>query len=79
MHLEGAYIRGFYKIGLQLSGGVGVVVGGIIIDRAHKRKLTICTSFCFSGFSSDSDQLLMPSGTLGRVATMAEGKSRQDL
>ena len=62
------------------GGGVGRWWGeGIIIDRAHKRKLTICTSFCFSGFSSDSDLLLMPSGTLGRVATMAEGKSPQDL
>ena len=35
--------------------------------------------FCFSVLSSDSDQLLMPTGTLGRVATLAEGKSPPDL
>ena len=47
---------------------------GLLIDRAHKRKFTIRPSFYFSVLSSDSDQLLMPTGTLGRVATMAEGK-----
>ena len=74
MHLEGGLHPGVLQEGLIIKWR-----GVLIIDRANKRKLTTCASFCFSVLSSDSDQLLMPTGTLGRVATMAEGKSPPDL
>ena len=59
----------------MLGGGGGVSVAGPVSGSLWN----VHALFCFSVLSSDSDQLLMPTGTLGRVATMAEGKSPQDL